>query len=235
MSARLKWQGILFDLDGTLVDTAPDFIVVLNAMRRDRGLDPLPDAKIRAVVSNGARALVTLGFALIPGDTGFDELNAELRERYAGHLAVYSRLFPGMASLLTAIEAHNVPWGIVTNKPSIYTKPLLRALGLDTRAASVVCADQVTHTKPHPEPMFRACTEMRIEPAQAVYVGDHDRDIAAGRNAGMATVVAAWGYLDAHENPADWRPDFIAASPDALANILFAHDDRQKPAQGPEK
>lgn len=231
MSARLKWQGILFDLDGTLVDTAPDFIVVLNAMRRDRGLDPLPDAKIRAVVSNGARALVTLGFALIPGDTGFDELNAELRERYAGHLAVYSILFPGMASLLNTIEAHGVPWGVVTNKPSIYTMPLLRALNLADRATSVVCADQVTHTKPHPEPMFRACAEMRIEPAQAVYVGDHDRDIAAGRNAGMATIVAAWGYLDAHENPADWRPDFIAASPDALANILFASADAKEPVK----
>lgn len=215
-----KWQAVLFDLDGTLLDTAPDFIVVLNAMLTDRGRAPLPAADIRAVVSNGARALVALGFGGEPGDAEFDALNQELRDRYAQHLAVHTRLFPGLDALLRQLEAHGVPWGIVTNKPSIYTLPLLDALGLRARCASVVCPDQVTHTKPHPEPMYKACADMGVAAAHCVYVGDHERDIAAGRNAGMQTIVAGWGYIGEHEQPRDWQPDFIVDSVAALADLL---------------
>lgn len=218
--AGRKWQAVLFDLDGTLLDTAPDFIVVLNAMLTDRGRPPLPAAEIRAVVSNGARALVALGFGGAPGDAEFDALNQELRDRYAQHLAVHTHLFPGLEALLLQLEAHGVPWAIVTNKPSIYTLPLLDALQLRTRCASVVCPDQVTHTKPHPEPMYKACAEMGVNAAQCVYVGDHERDIAAGRNAGMQTIVAGWGYIGEHEQPRDWQPDFIVDSVSALADLL---------------
>lgn len=216
----LRWDAVLFDLDGTLLDTAPDFIVVLNAMLTDRGRAPLPAQDIRAVVSNGARALVALGFGGQPGEPEFDALNQELRDRYAQHLAVHTHLFPGLDELLRELETHGVPWGIVTNKPSIYTLPLLDALDLRARCASVVCPDQVTHTKPHPEPMFKACAEMGIEPARCVYVGDHERDIAAGRNAGMQTIVAGWGYIGTDERPQDWQADFMVDSVHALAKLI---------------
>ncbi|MFZ5756700.1 MAG: phosphoglycolate phosphatase [Pseudomonadota bacterium] len=216
-----RWDAVLFDLDGTLLDTAPDFIVVLNAMLTDRGRAPLPAADIRAVVSNGARALVALAFGGQPGEAEFDALNVELRERYARHLAVHTHLFPGLDTVLRILEKRGVPWGIVTNKPSIYTLPLLDALDLRRRCASVVCPDQVTHTKPHPEPMLKACAEMGIEPARCVYVGDHERDIAAGRNAGMQTIVAGWGYIGEHERPRDWQPDFIVDSVQALGDLLL--------------
>lgn len=219
--AAAKWDAVLFDLDGTLLDTAPDFIVVLNAMRTDRGLAALPTEDIRAVVSNGARAMVALGFPEQAGDAAATEaLNVELRDRYARHLAVHTRLFPGLDELLLALEGRGVPWGIVTNKPSIYTLPLLDALQLSARCASVVCPDQVTHTKPHPEPMYKACAEMKVEAARCVYVGDHERDIAAGRNAGMATIVAGWGYIGEHERVQDWHPDFIADSVRELRQLL---------------
>lgn len=226
----MKWQGVLFDLDGTLLDTAPDFIVVLNAMRTDRGLAPLPSEDIRAVVSNGVRALVTLGFGGQPGDPAFEALSVELRERYARHLAVHTRLFPGLDDVLRRLEALNVPWGIVTNKPSLYTLPLLDALALRTRCASVVCPDQVTHTKPHPEPMLKAAAEIGVAPAACVYVGDHERDIAAGRNAGMATVAAGWGYIGENEHPRDWQPDHIVDSVSALGALLFREQDPGNPA-----
>lgn len=218
----MKWQGVLFDLDGTLLDTAPDFIVVLNAMLTDRGRPALAHADIRAVVSNGARALVALAFGGAPGDAQFEALNTELRDRYSRHLAVHTRLFPGLDAILLRLEQQSVPWGIVTNKPSIYTLPLLDALGLRIRCASVVCPDQVTHTKPHPEPMFKACAQMGVAPGACVYVGDHERDIAAGRNAGMATIAAGWGYIGANEHLRDWQPDFIVDSVRAFGELLFA-------------
>jgi len=144
-------------------------------------------------------------------------------DRYSRHLAVHTRLFPGLDAILLRLEQQSVPWGIVTNKPSIYTLPLLDALGLRIRCASVVCPDQVTHTKPHPEPMFKACAQMGVAPGACVYVGDHERDIAAGRNAGMATIAAGWGYIGANEHPRDWQPDFIVDSVRAFGELLFAH------------
>lgn len=220
-AAAQKWDAVLFDLDGTLLDTAPDFIVVLNHMLTDRGRPALPTEEIRAVVSNGARALVALAFPGQVNDAAaIEALNVELRERYARHLAVHTRLFPGLDELLHALEARGVPWGIVTNKPSIYTLPLLDALHLSARCSTLVCPDQVTHTKPHPEPMYKACAELGVAAARCVYVGDHDRDIAAGRNAGMATVAAGWGYIGEGERPQDWNPDFIADSVRELRQLL---------------
>lgn len=217
-----RWKGVLFDLDGTLLDTAPDFIFVLNAMLTDRGRTPLPAEVIRAVVSNGARALVALAFGGEPGEEEFEALNVELRERYSRHLAVHTHVFPGLDNVLQKIEAAGIPWGIVTNKPSLYTLPILDALGLRARCASVVCPDQVTHTKPHPEPMLKAAAEMRVAAGECIYVGDHERDIAAGRNAGMATVIAGWGYIGADENPRHWNADFSVDSTRELGELLFA-------------
>jgi len=217
-----RWKGVLFDLDGTLLDTAPDFIVVLNAMLTDRGRPPLPADDIRAVVSNGARALVSLAFGGHPGEAGFEALNVELRDRYSRHLAVHTHLFPGLDDVLARLERGGTPWGIVTNKPSLYTLPILDALALRARCASVVCPDQVTHTKPHPEPMLKAAAELRVAAADCIYVGDHERDIAAGRNAGMATVVAGWGYIGAGEDTRLWRADFHVDSTRELGELLFA-------------
>jgi 2-phosphoglycolate phosphatase len=216
-----RWKGVLFDLDGTLLDTAPDFIVVLNAMLTDRGRAPLPAENIRAVVSNGARALVALAFGGNPGEEEFEALNVELRERYSRHLAVHTHLFPGLDDVLARLEKDGIPWGIVTNKPSQYTLPILDALALSRRCASVVCPDQVTHTKPHPEPMLKAAAEMHIQATDCVYVGDHERDIAAGRNAGMATVVAGWGYIGPEENARHWNADFHVDSTRELGELLF--------------
>lgn len=217
-----RWQGVLFDLDGTLLDTAPDFIVVLNTMLTDRGRAPLPAEDIRAVVSNGARALVALAFGGQPGEPEFEALNLELRDRYSRHLAVHTHLFPGLDDVLHRLESAGIPWGIVTNKPSQYTLPILDALALRARCASVVCPDQVTNTKPHPEPMFKAAEEMGVPAARCIYVGDHERDIAAGRNAGMATVIAGWGYIGADEDPKSWHADFHVDSTRALGELLFA-------------
>jgi 2-phosphoglycolate phosphatase len=219
--SECRWKAVLFDLDGTLLDTAPDFIVVLNAMLTDRGRTALPADEIRAVVSNGARALVALAFGGVPGDAEFEALNVELRERYSRHLAVHTHLFPGLDAVLQRLESVGVPWGIVTNKPSIYTLPILDALALRARCASVVCPDQVTHTKPHPEPMYKACAEIGVDAADCIYVGDHERDIAAGRNAGMVTVVAGWGYIGENENPRDWQPDYIIDSTRELGELLL--------------
>ena len=146
--------------------------------------------------------------------------DAMVSMRYAQHLAVHTHLFPGLDDVLRELESRGVPWGIVTNKPSIYTLPLLDALQLRARCASVVCPDQVTHTKPHPEPMYKACAEMGVDAARCVYVGDHERDIAAGRNAGMLTVAAAWGYVLEGETALDWEADRTVDTVFELSRLL---------------
>lgn len=211
MSAR--FEAVLFDLDGTLVDTAPDFAAVLNAMLQKRGRSALPYDTIRRSVSQGARAVVALGFGELGIETPeFEAIRQEFLSGYREHLAVETRLFEGMEPMLAAIEASGRPWGIVTNKPSHFTLPLLEQLQLDRRCAVAICPDMVTRSKPDPEPMFKACAALGVAAARAVYVGDHLRDIQAGRNAGMPTIAAGWGYIPAGENPADWQADFEAAT-----------------------
>lgn len=217
-------EAILFDLDGTLFDTAPDFIAVVNQLRAEDQLAPLSDQAIRAQVSNGARALVTLAYDLREGESGFAAQRQRLLDAYQQHLDVHTCTFPGIDPLLLAIEAQNIPWGIVTNKPSTYTNPLLNGLGYDERCATVVCPDHVTRTKPDPEPLLLACQHLNVLPQHCVYIGDHQRDIDAGRAAGMRTAACAYGYIESTSPPQSWQADFIADSADELLHWFNAQD-----------
>ena len=207
--------ALLLDLDGTLLDTAPDMGGALNLLRAEHGLEPLPANVIRPVVSHGAMRLVALGFPEATGDA-FEALRLRFLELYAANLAVGTRLFPGFDDVLESLESRGLPWGIVTNKPGWLTDPLLAALGLDRRAACAVSGDTVAERKPHPLPLLHAARLVGVEPAQCVYVGDAERDIQAGRAAGMTTVVAAYGYISAEEDPRQWQPHGVVTSPDEL-------------------
>ncbi|MEZ5505194.1 MAG: HAD-IA family hydrolase [Gammaproteobacteria bacterium] len=213
--------AVLFDLDGTLVDTAPDFVRVLNQLRADDQLAPLPYDTIRNQVSNGARALVKLGFALEEASDDFARRLEKLLALYEQGLAVESKLFDGLDTSLRWLEQRNIPWGVVTNKPSRYTLPLLRGLQLDQRCAVTVCPDHVTHKKPHPEPLLTACDWLSVDPLKTLYVGDHIRDIEAGRAAGNITIAAAWGYLEQDTNIKDWQADVILQTPAQLQAFLL--------------
>lgn len=213
-------QAVFFDLDGTLIDTAPDFYTVLNATLQDAGRDLVSYNAVREQVSNGARAMIGLGFGLQPGDEGFDLWLNRFLDRYEQHLAVDTVLFPGMAEVLERLEQAAIPWGIVTNKPSRFTLPLLEGLGLQARVGPVICPDHVTRRKPDPEGLLMAARATGRDATRCIYVGDHERDIAAGRNAGMTTIGVLFGYIDADENPADWQADFYVEHADEL-NALF--------------
>lgn len=213
-------DAVFFDLDGTLVDTAPDFHTVLNAMLAEAGKPVLPYEKVRAQVSNGARAVVQAGFGGAPGEERFDAVLAEFLDRYVGHLTVGSQLFAGMNDVLDKLEALGIPWGIVTNKPERFTTPLLAGLKLADRVGPVICPDHVAERKPHPEGLLKAAAMVGVDPARCVYVGDHDRDIAAGRNAGMKTIGVLFGYIDEGEDPKDWQADMYAEDAAELIQLL---------------
>ena len=213
-------DAVFFDLDGTLVDTAPDFHAVLNAMLAEAGKPTLPYGKVRAQVSNGARAVVQTGFGGAPGEERFDAVLAEFLDRYVGHLTVGSQLFAGMDEVLNKLDARRIPWGIVTNKPARFTTPLLAGLKLADRVGPAICPDHVAERKPHPEGLLKAAAMIGADPTRCVYVGDHDRDIAAGRNAGMKTIGVLFGYLDEGEDPKDWQADMYAEDAAELIQLL---------------
>ncbi|SFM60025.1 phosphoglycolate phosphatase [Halopseudomonas yangmingensis] len=199
--------GILFDLDGTLLDTAGDFVDIIQRMRADRGLPPAPESLVRSRVSDGSAGMLSAAFDSSPQASEFDLLREDFLQRYAAQLAMHTRLYPGIAELLDWLDAEGLPWGVVTNKMSRFSIPLLQAMQLDRRCASLVCPDQVSQPKPHPEPLFKACSEMRVTPQHCVFVGDHRRDIEAGRAAGMRTAAALYGYLSSDDPPATWQAD----------------------------
>jgi phosphoglycolate phosphatase len=223
---RRAIDAVLFDLDGTLADTAPDLGAALNRVRRDRGLEPVPLAKLRPYASHGARGLIGAGMAVAPGDAGYVELRDAFLAHYAAALCVDSTLFTEIASVLDALDARALPWGIVTNKAARYTEPLLLSLRLAPRARTVICGDTTPHAKPHPAPLTEAASRLGVAPARCVYVGDARRDIDAGKAAGMRTLVARWGYLEAGDVPDDWSADGVLESPRALLDWLRATDDR---------
>src|SRR5690554_4257727 len=168
-------RAVIFDLDGTLLDTAPDFVVVVNQLRAEHQLPPLPPERIRASVSNGARALVSLAFDIDDQATQFEPLRERLLELYLEQLAVHTQLFPGIDELLQTLSAHKIPWGIATNKPAVYTKALLQALDIQPAPVSVICPDHVTERKPHPESLVLASQHVGCSPGEIIYVGDHKR------------------------------------------------------------
>ena len=216
------FAALLLDLDGTLLDTAPDMGGALNRLRIERGLAALPFSRIRPVVSHGAARLVTLGFPDASGDE-FETLRLRFLELYAQNLAADTRLFPGFDPVLEELERRGLPWGVVTNKPAWLTDPLLAILGLDRRAGCVVSGDTLPERKPHPLPLLHAAGLIGVPPARCVYVGDAQRDIQAGRAAGMTTVVAAYGYLAADEDPGSWEPTGIVSEPGELLAWLAPH------------
>lgn len=213
--------ALLLDLDGTLLDTAPDMGGALNLLRAEHGLEPLPAQVIRPVVSHGAMRLVALGFPEATGDA-FEALRLRFLELYAANLATGTRLFPGFEGVLEQLESRGLPWGIVTNKPGWLTDPLLAALGLDRRAACAVSGDTLAERKPHPLPLLHAARLVGVEPERCVYVGDAERDIQAGRAAGMTTLVAAYGYIPASEDPLHWQPHGMVSTPAELLPWLDA-------------
>lgn len=213
-------SAVLFDLDGTLIDTAPDFIRCLNLLRQQHGLPALPAEQIRRSVSNGARAMIRVGFGLEPEHPDFSGKHTAFLDLYEAGVAVETRLFEGMDPLLLSLEQRGIPWGIVTNKPARFAAPLVQALGLADRCASLVCPDHVTDRKPHPESLFLACTQIGATPEQAVYVGDHERDIEAGRNARMKTIAVRYGYIEEPEAVDLWQADIIADTVSDLAKLL---------------
>lgn len=215
-------QAVLFDLDGTLIDTAADFIRIIQTMCREQGVAVLDADVIRSQVSEGARAMVRLVHPDVDSD---DERLLALRDdflqRYGAQIVVDTALFADMAELLADLEQRGIPWGIVTNKPRNLSESLLKALQLDTRCAVLVCPDDVTRTKPDAEPMLLAARQLNIAPEQIVYVGDHPRDIEAGRAAHMPTILAAYGYLPpTHPDLNTWGADDIVHSVDELRVVL---------------
>ena len=214
---------VLFDLDGTLVDTAPDFHVVLNQILANASRPPVTYEQVRSQVSNGARALVTLGFGMTPDDNGFDQWLTVLLDSYEQRLAVDTCLFPGMEQVLDWLDARALPWGVVTNKPERFTLPVLAGLGLLERVGPVICPDHVRARKPDPEGLLMACAQVGAPARTSVYVGDHERDIEAGRRAGMLTIGALFGYLNEGEDPQAWRADHYISRAEELLPLLSQH------------
>ncbi len=206
-------SAVLFDLDGTFADTAPDMAYALNLQLRASGREPLPFERIRPHVSHGARAMIRLGFGLTPEEPEFERLRGEFLEIYRAHLVRETSLFPGIEQLTHRLDARGTPWGIVTNKPGWLTDPLVRSLGLDGRPGCVVSGDTTPNAKPHPEPILHACRILGADPARTWYVGDAERDIVAGKAAGARTLVALFGYLGEEEAPETWGADGLIADP----------------------
>lgn len=213
------WRGMLFDLDGTLADTAPDLAAAANAMRTGRGLDALPLDALRPVASQGARGLLSVAFDKAPDDHDYEALRDEFLFRYQETLAVQTKLFEGMKEVLDTLDERGLAWGIVTNKAERFTDPIAAHLGLVGRAGAIVSGDTTPFSKPHPGPLLHAARLLDLPPSACVYVGDDHRDIIAGRAAGMETIAAAWGYC-AHSLPTQWEADFVLARPLDLLTLF---------------
>ena len=211
-------RAVLFDLDGTLADTAPDLAAAMNKVRTDQGLAATPYEQLRPVASAGARGLIGAAFGLKPGDENYEELRVAFLDTYEASIAVHTSLFDGMHDLLEGLQARKLAWGIVTNKAARFTDLLVPRIGLG-QAGCVISGDTTPHSKPHPAPLLEAARRLGIHPRECWYVGDDLRDIQAGRAAGMTTVAAAWGYCG-HAEPATWEADAIALMPLDVLGLL---------------
>jgi len=213
-------RSVLFDLDGTLVDTAPDLGFALNQQRLTRGMPELSTIELRGYASSGARGLLHKGFGIVPEDSAYAQMRDEFLDLYEKNLARSSALFPGVASLLEDIENRGLTWGIVTNKAERFTFPLLRALRLLDRANCVICGDTTPYSKPHPAPLIEAISRIGTTADRCLYVGDDERDVQAGHAAGMSVVVVRYGYLGNGRPPEEWGADLLIDSPAELGPIL---------------
>jgi phosphoglycolate phosphatase len=220
MSLNQSFSAVLFDLDGTLIDTAPDMVGVLADLQRDEGDEPLDYDLARSYVSHGAAGLISLAFPNVSADE-HERLRLDYLERYEAAVCVGSVVFPGLDELLNTLDAARVPWGIVTNKPMRMTDPLLDALGIAERAGCAVSGDTLPKRKPDPAPLFHACEIIGIAPEQSIYIGDAARDIEAGIAAGMLTVAATYGYITADDDPADWNAHETVHDVEELTHLVL--------------
>lgn len=213
-------RAVLFDLDGTLADTAPDLGGALNDLRAAQGLPPLALELLRPWASAGARGLLQAGLQMTPDHPGYEDHRLRFLQIYESRLDRDSRLFDDVAELLATLEARGLAWGVVTNKIMRYTRPVLAALGLAQRAATIVAGDTTPHPKPHPAPLLEACRQIGVAPAQAVYLGDDQRDIEAARAAGMPAVAVEWGYLGHAPDLQSWGAQAVIRRPLDLLSLL---------------
>ena len=216
----MRLRAVLFDMDGTLLDTAPDFIAICQAMLAERGFARVADKLIRDEISGGAKAMVSAAFAMSPSAPEFEALRLEFLQRYQQDCAVHSKLFDGMAELLADIESAKLIWGVVTNKPVRFAQPIMEQLRLSERSAVLICPDHVTKSKPDPEPLILACKMLDLDPASVLFVGDDLRDIESGRDAGTKTAAVRYGYIHPHDNPDHWGADVVVDHPSELRKVL---------------
>ena len=212
-------RAVLFDLDGTLLDTAPDMAGSLNQLLQEQGREPLPFESIRLFVSHGATALVSLGFAGVP-ESVFAVLRARFLEIYRGRLSVETRVYAGIAEALDRLDSRGINWGIVTNKPGWLTEPLLEHFALRSRAQVIVSGDTLAHRKPHPAPLLHGVEKLGVRPAECIYIGDAERDVLAAQAAGMQAFVALFGYIPTNERPHAWPASGWFDTPQAMAALL---------------
>lgn len=218
MGRRLHLRGVLFDLDGTLLDTAPDLVLACNAAAAEVGLPPLPLEALKPWVSHGAPAMLIQLLETSPQEIDFEALHERMLALYEENIAVHTRLFAGMEAVLDEVERRGLSWGIVTNKHERFTEPLLRQLNLHSRVGCAISGDTCAESKPHPLPMLEACRRINAAPEACVYVGDARRDIQAGQNAGMATLAALYGYVPEDDPAQHWGADALLNQPlDILA------------------
>ena len=213
-------KAVLFDLDGTFADTAPDLAAALNQVLSEEGKPTLPFEIIRPVVSHGGIALIKLGFKFSEQHIEFERLRLRLLEIYENNINTLTTVFDGIETLLETLEAKQIAWGIVTNKPGWLTDPLMEQMGYSSRAATIVSGDTTEERKPHPEPLFYACREIDILPAECLYVGDAERDIIAGNAAGMVTLTALFGYIEPNDTPENWGANAMISHPKDIEKYL---------------
>lgn len=211
---------VLFDFDGTLADTATDLAAAANRQRERAGLSPLPVEQLRPVASQGARGLLRVALDLTAQSPGYEDARVQFLRDYEDNIAVHTRLFPGIAELLAQLDASGTDWGIVTNKATYLTLPLVKHLGLDTVSTVVVCGDTTPHAKPHPAPLLHAASQAGHDPGHCLYVGDDLRDIQAGHAAGMLTIAAAYGYCGDDAPVTTWQADTVADTPEQLWSAI---------------
>ena len=219
MTAAVPLHAVLFDLDGTLVDSAPDLGGAGNDLRERRGLPPLPLDDFRPMTGAGARGMLGIALQITPEDPAFEALKHEYLAIYEARMTRLTGVFDDMAPVLDALDAAGLPWGIVTNKHSRFAVPVVEAAGLAQRSRVLVCGDTTPHAKPHPEPLLEAARRMGVDPARCLYVGDDLRDVQAGRAAGMGTVAVAWGYLGQGEPIEAWGADHLINLPAELLKL----------------
>jgi phosphoglycolate phosphatase len=217
----LDFKALLFDLDGTLLDTAPDFITAINKQLKRHGRNPLVGDTIRTSVTHGSIGIIESAYNIKQDHPEFEPLKEEFLQLYLDNISEKTGLFDGLRQVLDSCKERNIPWGIVTNKPLKYTAPLMADLGLDKQSATTICPDHVANPKPDPEALILACSQINIAPKNCIYIGDHVRDIQAGKSAGMPTIAAQWGYIEEFEDVTQWQADMVVKKSTDLHSLLF--------------